>query len=559
MWGSLWLAGVLVLILLLTRAIELGDTPAYASDMVNYLGKSPFGRGNTLWEFGHLLWRPLGWLLLTLTSPLLSRLTTWTPMMQAEFLLIVVSTVCALASIVMWHAIVLRAGGSKGIAFLVAVAMACSHGFLLYAHSGCAYVPGLTFLTASLYLLLMRRTKSAACLYALAVLTWLPYVFAGAGLLILAAWPFESESHSMPMNFAHAAGRRAVQFFAVSAVIVVVVYGAAAWARQISSVAEAKDWVAAAGHGSAPGMKIVRVVTGLPRSLFYLGKDGILYKRYLWHDPYAPVTLRGIIGASLWKLAAFYLFVVCLLYELVRRPRSVWMLLVFCAGVAPIIFFAVVIFEPSSPERFLPAFPFLLVALAWSLRDVATRRRVTQLFIGGFLVTVILTNGYSFAAPRVDAQNSAQLARVADLRGRLTAAGMAMVTTNQDDLEPTLNRLAFDRINRPTPLLIYDIVEPGNVRVQEWRGQFAAWSLKIWRNGGDVWVSKRVWSARPAPSWNWAEGDDPRISWKELPQFFATLSTDADSGGPDGFRRIAHSEANLALLTPLAAAVKDGK
>jgi hypothetical protein len=136
---------------------------------------------------------------------------------------------------------------------------------------------------------------------------------------------------------------------------------------------------------------------------------------------------------------------------------------------------------------------------------------------------------------------------------------MAMVTTNQDDLEPTLNRLAFDRINRPTPLLIYDIVEPGNVRVQEWRGQFAARSLKIWRNGGDVWVSKRVWSARPAPSWNWAEGDDPHISWKELPQFFATLSTDAESGGPDGFRRIAHNEANLALLTPLAAAAGDGK
>lgn len=559
MWGSLWLAAVLGLILLMTRATEFGDTPAYASDIVHRLGRSPFGRGNPLWEFGHLLWRPLGWVLLTLTSPLLSRLTTWTPVMQAEFVLIVVSTLCALASIVMWHAIVLCAGGSRGVAFLVAVGVACSHGFLFYAHSGCAYVPGLTFLTASLYLLLIRRTKSAACFYALAVLTWLPYIFAGAGLLILAAWPFGSESRPMSMNFGRADWRGAFRFVAVSAVIVVGVYGAALWARQISSIVEARDWVAAAGHGSAPGRKIIRIATGLPRSLFYLGKDGILYKRYLWHDPYAPVTLGGIISASLWKLAAFYLFVACLLYELMRRPRSGWMLLVFCAGVAPIIFFAVVIFEPSSPERFLPAFPFLVMALAWILRDVPARPRVTQLFIGAFLVVVILTNGYSFAAPRVDAENSAQLARVADLRARLTAAGMAMVTTNQDDLEPTLNRLAFDKINRPAPLLVYDIVEPGNVRVQEWRQQFAAQSLKIWRNGGDVWVSKRVWSARPAPSWNWAEGDDPRISWKELPQFFATLSTDAESGGPDGFRRIAHNEANLALLTPLAAAAEDDK
>jgi hypothetical protein len=550
---------VLALILLMTRATELGDTSAYASDIIDHFGKSPFGRGNTLWEFGHLLWRPFGWLLLTLTSPLLSMLTAWTPVMQADFVLIVVSTVCALASIVLWHAIALRASGSRGIALLVAVAMACSHGFLLYAHSGCAYVPGLTFLTASLYLLLARKTKSAACFYALAVLTWLPYIFAGAGLLIMAAWSFESGSLPMRMKFARADARSALQFFAISAVIVIAVYGAAAGARQISSVGEAKEWFAAAGHGFSPGMKIVRVATGLPRSLLYLGKDGILYKRYLRHDPFAPVTLRGIIGASLWKLAAFYLFVVCLLYELLRRPSSGWMLLVFSAGVAPIIFFAVVIFEPGSPERFLPAFPFLVLALAWILRDVVARRRVTQLFIGAFLVGVILTNGYSFAAPRVDAENSAELSRVADLRGRLNGAGMVMVATNQDDLEPTLNRLAFDKINRPTPLLIYDIVEPGNVRVQEWRQQFAARSLEIWRNGGDVWVSKRVWSARPAPSWNWAEGDDPHVSWKELPQFFATLRTDADSGGPDGFLRIAHNESNLALLTPLAASAPEGK
>ena len=498
-WSSLWLAAVLLLVILLTRATELGDTPVYATDMVNHLGGSPFGRGNTLWEFGHLLWRPLGWLLLTFTSPLLSRLTAWTPVMQAEFVLIVVSTVCALASIVMWHAIVLRAGGSKGTAFLVAVAMACSHGFLFYAHSGCAYVPGLTLLTASLYLLLMQRPKSAACFYALAALTWLPYIFAGAGLLILAAWPFEIDSHPQLLHFGPAQAKRAFHFVAISALIVVAVYGAAGWARQISSVAEAKDWFAAAGHGTSPGMKVVRVATGLPRALLYLGKDGILYKRYLLHDPYAPETLRGIIGASLWKLAAFYLFVLCLFYELLRRPRSGWMLLFFCAGVAPIIFFAVVIFEPSSPERFLPAFPFLVMALAWILRDAAARRRVTQLFIGAFLVVVILTNGYSFAAPRVDAENSAQLARVADLRGRLNAAGMAMVTTNQDDLEPALNRLAFDRINRPTPLLIYDIIVPGNVLVPEWRGQFAARSLKIWRNGGDVWGLETAVERSPRP------------------------------------------------------------
>ncbi len=334
------------------------------------------------------------------------------------------------------------------------------------------------------------------------------------------------------------------------------VYSTGAWARKISSVNEAKEWFAAASHGFSPGMKIVRIATGLPRSLLYLGKDGIQYKRYLHHDPYTPVTLRGVISAGLWKLAAFDLFVLCLLYEMLRKPRSGWMLALFVAGTAPIIFFAVVLFEPGSPERYLPALPFFLLATAWVLRDVVISRRLTQLFIAAFLLCMIVTNEYSFAAPRIDSENGASLARVSKLRERLTGAGIAMVATNQDDLVATLSRLAFDDINRPSPLTVYDIIEPGNNRVLTWRQDFAAQTLKAWESGGEVWVSKRVWSARPDRSWNWAEGDDPRISWKELPRFFATLSTDAESGGPDGFRRIAQNAATLAVLEPLTQRIR---
>ncbi len=224
-----------------------------------------------------------------------------------------------------------------------------------------------------------------------------------------------------------------------------------------------------------------------------------------------------------------------------------------CRGGAPVIFFAVVIFEPGSPERYLPALPFLLVVTAWVLRDFPASRRGTQVFIAAFLLCVVLTNGYSFAAPRIWSENSASVARVADLRTRMTGSSTAMVATNQDALEETLNRMAFDPINRPTPLPLYDIIEPGSLRVASWRQEFAARTLKVWGSGGEVWISKRVWSPRPLPSWNWTEGDDRRISWKDLPQFFATLNTDAESGGPDGFLRLARNETNLAVLQPLAA------
>ncbi len=127
-----------------------------------------------------------------------------------------------------------------------------------------------------------------------------------------------------------------------------------------------------------------------------------------------------------------------------------------------------------------------------------------------------------------------------------------MIATNQDALEETLNRLAFDDINRPAPFPVYDIIEPASSRILTWRQDVAARTLTVWSNGGDVWVSKRVWSSRPQASWNWVEGDNPRVSWIDLPRFFSILNTDAESGGPDGFLRLARSDANFGVLTRLA-------
>jgi hypothetical protein len=550
---SLWAVAALAFILLTTRAVELGDTQVYANEIVEHIGKSPFGNGNSLWEFGHLLWRPLGWLILTLSSPLIPARTDWTPFMQASFVLIVISVSSALIAIALWYAIAMRVSASRRTVFLIVLAAACSHGVLLYAHSGCAYIPGLTCLTASLYFLLGRRTIAGAAFFALSALIWFPFILAGAALLLLAACPAADWSEPLKDSFAQFDRAAAIRFLSLSAAIVVLVYGLALWARQISSVKEALNWYSAANHGFSQSGKLVRMATGLPRSFLYLGKDGILYKRFLRHDPYSPVTLRELARASLWKLVAFYLFMVCLLYEMLRRPRPGWLLLVFAAVSVPVLFFAVVILEPGAPERYLPVLPFLVVSIAWALRDFGSRRRLTQFFVAAFLVCVIFTDGYSFAAPRVSAQNSASLARVSDLRSRLADTGLAMVTTNQDNLDETLNRLAFDDINRPAPLPLYDIIEPANIRVLTWRQDLAARTIKVWANGGDVWVSTRVWSLKPQPSWNWVEGDDPRISWADLPRFFTTLNTDAESGGPDGFLRLARNDANLALLTRLAA------
>jgi hypothetical protein len=332
---------------------------------------------------------------------------------------------------------------------------------------------------------------------------------------------------------------------------VLLVYGLAIYARQISSVHGVLEWYSAAGHGLSQTGRLTRMATGLPRSFLYLGKDGILYKRFLKHDPYAIVTLRDLAG-SFWKLAAYYLFAGCFAYEMLRRPRAGWLLALIAAGTLPVIFFAVFVFEPSSAGRYLPFLPFIALGTAWVLRDLQTKRRVTQLAIAAFLILVVLTNGYSFFAPRVSGHNATAHSRVSGLRSRLNGAGLAMVATNRDELEETQSRLVFDNINRPAPLPVYDIIEPGNSRTLMWRQELAARTLKAWAAGGEVWVSRRMGSPLPEPSWNWVEGDDPRVSWKDVPRFFATLNTDTESGGTDGFLRLATNQSNLGVLTPLA-------
>jgi hypothetical protein len=551
-WRSLLVALVFGIILIATRAVALGDTGYYASDIVDHLGKSPFGPGNSLWEPGHLLWRPIGWALTSLLAPLLSA-TGWTPAMQASFALIVVSAASSLVTVVLWNALLIDVTRSATASFLITIAIACAHGVLLYAHSGCAYIPGLTCLTASVFLLRRNKLAAAASFYALATLLWLPYILAGAALLIIAACP-SGWTASLREGLRLFSAARALRFVAISAACVLITYGLALSARRISSVGQARTWFSEANHGISQSGNGLRLATGLPRAFLYLGKDGILYRRYLRRDPYAHTTMNDLVRASLWKIAAFYLFAAAFAYELLRRTQSGWPLLLVLAGAGPVLYFAVFVFEPGQSERYLPAFPFLIVALGWILRDLWQRRRMTQIVIAGFLLCIVCGNGYSFAAPRVSREDRESLRRVAELRSHFTGTGVAVVVTNQDQIVDVLNRSAFEAINKPAPFPLYDAVEPATSRILTWREQFAAVASKVWDQGGEVWVSKRAWSERPEPPWNWVEGDNERIHWSEIPRFFSALQTDADEGGPDGFSRLAPNSGNRAILSPLASA-----
>lgn len=520
-----WLAIGFVVLLWATRGYYLGDTNTYVIEIARNFGRAPFGAAGGLWEFGHLLWRPFGWLLLEASAPF-ARASEGGLAAVCAFALIAVNAIAGLVTVLLWFAMARELVASRVVALSIAAAFACGNAFLTYVHSGSSYVPGLLSVTLAIWI--ARRPGGrvrlwvSAALVALAALLWFPYVLSFPGVLLL--------------HGRDGIGRVA-RFTAVFAAFLIAGFAAGALAGGIRTPAEARAWVADSSHGWSQSQRVLRLATGLPRTLLYLGKDGVLYRRYLRKDPYAPTPISALVRASLWKLAAFYLFAACLLYALLKAPARPQLALL-AAGALPVLAFAVLLFEPGSAERYFPAWPFLLVAVAWVLRDFPAGRRVPQLAVAAFLVAMAATNVAAMWRPRIDAEDRAPAERLAEIQAAgLRPGSLVAIVTNQDAIERLSNRALFAPANR-LPLRLYDVVEPGTDRVSVWREGFATEALNAWSRGGDVWVSKRFWQQRPRPEWDWVEGDDRRIAWDELPRFFGALPFDRDTGGIDGFVRL---------------------
>ena len=176
--------------------------------------------------------------------------------------------------------------------------------------------------------------------------------------------------------------------------------------------------------------------------------------------------------------------------------------------------------------------------------------------MAAILIVMTVSNIFAFATPFASREDSAAWSRIAQLRSRIPSNSAIVVTTNQDKMEQYLGHAIFGPVSRPPLFLVYDVMEPGTVRMLQWRGEFAAYVFTTWNKGGEIWVSRRFWSEKPMPDWNWVEGDDPLQIWRDLHTFFLPIQTDADCDGADGFSRLAHNESNLNYLAPFAAGYK---
>jgi hypothetical protein len=554
--GALLVAALFLSATAFTNAHFMADSGGYVVSILAYAGvdeyvvenpiANDFRAENSFWDFGHLLWRPMGLLIFKIFHPLSSLVIGSDPAHNVMFLLMAVNFVAGLANAVLLYLLIDSLTGRRWLAVFVVACFIFSNGFLNFTQTGSSYIAALAFLTAGLYLLLKDKghlsTRNAiagglAC--AAAVTMWFPFVLVAPATLLA---PIVLFGPARPRKSSTIYAGATFSFAALMAyLIVMIVIG-------VHNGADFREWMAVASHGVRQS-GLPRMLFGLARSFIHLGNDGVLFKRFLLHDSLNPVSALDLLRFSLWKLMLFYLAVAIVLLSLLpSSARRMLFLLLLTA--LPLIAFAIK-FDGGAVERYLPLYPVVFLALGWVLAQ-SRPPRVLKVVPVLFFCVVILVNSSVMARMVLDREKQRTLERVQAVVPQLKPNSWLVTTHLQDDLVNFQASFPFEPINRHNTYRVYPLVVLNSNQASRWQKDFASNMLKAWAKGGDAWLSARMMSAKPEPHWNWVEGDDPRVKWDQIYKFFAQLHTGDVAGAADGFVLLEKSDANVQLLNMIA-------
>ena len=534
---------VYVLATLLTDAYYVGDAPDYVDSVVAYAS----GRDYWFWEFGHLMLRPTGWMLLVLLKPLTSLFLGEDVRDNANFALLLLNWVAGLVGVLSLYGLVSRFCQRRWVVYVAVIAYIFSHGFLNYVQSGCAYIPAQALLMLGLYLLARggdnpasatRTALLAGLALGAAVCMWFPFVLAMPAAVAAPLFLYGAERWRWRLTL--------LTGVTAGLVIGLVYLSVMVGALGIYDIAGLRAWMARTVGGPAQDKAVQRMVFGFARSFIYMGNDGPLFKRYLVGDPFNPVGLADLFRLSLWKLTLFYLFLASVVLGLLRSPLGRRVLGLLALNAAPIIGLAV-FWQGGDIERYFALYPVIFLSLAVSLstdRAPALSKYVSLTFV----VAMILSSATAMAKLTLDARQEVTAARASDLQSLLRLNSRVFTVTFTDDLVNFKRAFPFHPVNRGAYINPVAIIALGTTQVPVWRQDFATKAEETWGQGGDVWVSRRVLSQRPRPEWNWVEGDDKNVSWADVPSFFSKLEMGQSVGGEDGFFLLPPSEKNRAFL-----------
>jgi 4-amino-4-deoxy-L-arabinose transferase-like glycosyltransferase len=475
------------------------------------------------------------------------------------WLMIAMNILATLAAVLLLWSLLKRHSNSLS-ATIGSAAFLCTNAVLDYSRSGSSYIPALACLVLALWLIQLPHTRQrggdAAILPAAlaglslgaSVLFWLPFALSLPAAILYAIYG----KAPTPLSRVKLA-TIAVVFCGLT---IAVAYAAVMHERQIQTLAGFKEWVLSSTNNLSQTDKVKRAVSGIPRSFLDLGDDTLLLKRYVFHDPYTPISIgRVLFAVGTIKVLLFYLYVGAVVLVLWNQPGGRGILLLLAAGAVPVLIFAVTLFEPGATERYLPVYPFLFLAAACALPAGGGSYRMLHWGMVVFLIGVLCAgNFYAKAGWRGAAAYRAFLARKNAIEAQAQPESMVAVINFWDPLYRFPPLRLLDSQAQPRNLWVYDVIEVASTRVFHWRQEFAANVQARWSQGRQVWLSNRLLADKPLPEWKWVEGDTGRVPWSALREFFRSLDVASGAGGDDGFVLVAHDQRNLERIRELSAA-----
>jgi hypothetical protein len=553
-----WKSGAAYALLTVAFLLTLGwIQPEYGADPLTYAGQAfdflqheGLAQTRAVLEFGHLIWRPVAVAATALSPQWAIHFAGIGPQLVPLAWLIAIGALFALAGLLLVYRTARVLSGSVAAGAVVALLFLTTNPMLTYMRSGYPYLPGaaMQILTISVIVRPPAGCKRIwlqafiiGCALAASVCFWAPYVVSVPGIVIFAfLWGQDGGSLR----------RDRVRLTAQTSVWIVCAAGLAfllaVILNRFESVAQVEQWIRASSHQWAQTHRLVRLATGLPRSLIAIQEQSVALKRIYFHDPYAPVSWAHVLATVAWKPPLFALAMIALGWILARTADGRRLLIgILCCWI-PLIVFSVVIFEPGSISRFLPGYALLFAGLGYAAKKISWKDPAIWT-LGAFFAAMIAVNISTVTPAAADARSQNAVKRLDILHDVWKPGSLAVLLSYGDGVFKYLYVNQFGPLGG-VPFHFLDAIEPGTLREYRFRQEFSAAAISTWGRGGDVWISKRLVAIRPRPQWDWVEGDIPGIGWKDISSYYREFQTDASIGGSDGFLRITNDKTNRLIL-----------
>ncbi len=549
-----WLLCLFILVVVLIKPAPVGgDTTLYVDDVRNSLSHG-WGESHQIWNFAHLAWRPIGRLLAeAFLHPLLPFFGNNVDM-TITFLFTLPNIITALICGLVIQRAVWKITGNSWAALLIAFAFLCLNPLLNYSRLGSPYCCCLACTTLALYLAAFHDSGSwrvaavAGALGGVAAVLWAPFLLSFPAI-VLSRWILGFRGgKKFDFRFAAAA-------CISGALVVIACYAVAMGINHIHDVKGVVAWM----HESTPDSRdrtALRMLNGIARGVFEMGDDSVWLKWFLFHDPYAKVRVWELVRLSMIELGLFYITMLALVLALWVTPFGKRLLALVVISTVPHVLVAVV-YEGGSVERYIAFLPVVFIAFGYIVGSAAYSKRIRV------LIAVLCCIHAPANLATASVRNVSYLVhRDPDRLSTMTSLGpnsRLFVINGRDSLMRLSYGDPLNPLHRQPLASVLAIAPSLGPDVPYWREIFSCAVFDSWKHGGQALVTARVLADQPVRAWGWVEGDDNRLKWNDIHQFFTVFDHRQQRGGSDGFFAIQDTpEAVRTLLSNIRGGTEQG-